>query len=101
MHLMYFQYTFWMVEHCYAKLNGSQALPFKMLLFQYCQYIKFNYGLGCVIFDGYDEKPSIKDHEHERRSRNASSYIKADLHNKIPCSQKAFLKTKQNVLNYF
>ena len=32
-HLMYLQYTFWMVEHCYAKLNESQTLPFIMLFF--------------------------------------------------------------------
>ena len=42
-----------------AKLNGFQALPFIMLF--------FNYGLGCVIFDGYDEKSSIKGHKHKKR----------------------------------
>ena len=83
------------------KIKWISSSTVHNVIFQYCQYIKFNYGLGCVIFDGYDEKPSIKGHEHERRSRNASSYIKVDLHNKIPCSQKAFLKRKQNVLNYF
>ena len=43
------------------------------VILQYSQYIKFKYGLCCVVFDEYDEKPSIKDHEHQRRSRNASS----------------------------
>ena len=43
-----------------------------------------------------DEKPSIKDHEHQRPSRNASSYIKVDLHNQSSCSQKAFLKNSKN-----
>ena len=32
-HLMCLQYTFWMVEHCYAKLNGSQTLLLIMLFF--------------------------------------------------------------------
>ena len=50
----------------------------------------------CVAFDGYNEKPSIKDHEHQRRSRNASSYIKVDLHNQISCSQKAFLQKQKS-----
>ena len=53
------------------------------VILQYSQYIKFKYGLCCVVFDGYDEKPSIKDHKHQRRSRNASSYIKVDLHNQV------------------
>ena len=83
------------------KIKWISSSTVHNVIFQYCQYIKFNYGLGCVIFDGYDEKPCIKDHEHQRRSRNGSSYRKVDLRNKIQCSQKAFLKTKQNVLNYF
>ena len=66
------------------------------VVLQYSQYIKFKYGLCCVAFGGYDEKPSIKDHEHQRCSRNASSYIKVDLHNQISCSQKAFLKNSKN-----
>ena len=32
-YLMYLQYTFWMVEDSYVKLNGSQTLPFIMLFF--------------------------------------------------------------------
>ena len=32
-HLMYLQNTFWMVEHCYTKSNGSRTLPFVMLFF--------------------------------------------------------------------
>ena len=43
-----------------------------------------------------DEKPSIKDYKHRRRSRNTSSYINVDLHNQILCSQKAFLKNSKN-----
>ena len=54
------------------------------------------YGSCCVLFDSYDEKPSIKDHEHQSRSRNASSYLKVDLHNQISCSQKSFSKNRNN-----
>ena len=66
------------------------------VILQYSQYIKFKYGLCFVAFDGYDERPSIKDHEHLRRSKNASSYIKVDLHNQTSCSQKAFLKNSKS-----
>ena len=53
-----------------------------------------------VVFDRYDEKPSIKDHEHQRRSRNAS-YIKVDLQNQISCRPKAFLKNSKNKAKFF
>ena len=66
------------------------------VILQYSQYINFKYRLCCVVFDGYDEKPSIKDHERQRRSRNASSYIKVDLHNPNSCSQQVFLKNSKN-----
>ena len=65
-------------------------------MLQFSHYVKFKYGLCCVVFDGYDEKPSIKNHEHQRRLRKASSYVKVDLHNQISCSQKAFLKNSKN-----
>ena len=81
-----------------ALLHIIKSIPNSTVhvILQYSQYIKFKYGLCCVVFDGYDEKSSIKDHEHQRRSRNASSYIKVDLHNQISCSQKAFLKNSKN-----
>ena len=66
------------------------------VILQFSHYIRFKYGLCCVVFDGYDEKPSIKDHEHQRRSRNVSSYVKVDSHNQISCSQKALLKNSKN-----
>ena len=66
------------------------------VILQFSHYVRFKYGLCCVVFDGYDEKPSIKDHEHQRRSRNTSSYVKVDLHNQISCSQKALLKNSKN-----
>ena len=49
-----------------------------------------------VVFDGYDEKLNIKDHEHQRLSRNASSYVKVDLQNQVSCSKKALLKNSKN-----
>ena len=33
---------------------------------QYVSYVRGKYGEGCVIFDGYEQGPSIKDHEHLR-----------------------------------
>ena len=66
------------------------------VILHYSQYLKLKYGLCCVAFDAYDEKPNIKDHEYQRRSRNTSSYIKVDLHNHISCSEKAFLKNSKN-----
>ena len=87
-------------------MNGGALLrKFKWLpnstgnnvIFQYSQYIKFKYGLCCVVFDGYDEDPSIKEHEHQRRSRNASCCIKLDLHNqKFHLVKKEFLKNSKS-----
>ena len=56
--------------------------------------------LCCVVFDGFNEKPIIKYHEHQIRSRNVTSHIKVDLHNQISCSQKAFLKNSKNKVKF-
>ena len=78
------------------KIKWISNSTVRNVILQYSQYVKFKYGLRCVVFDGQDDKPSIKDHEHQRRSRNASSYIKVGLHNQISCSQNAFLKNSKN-----
>ena len=33
---------------------------------QYVSYVRGKYGESCVVFDGYEQGPSIKDHEHLR-----------------------------------
>ena len=78
------------------KIKWISNSTVRNVILQYSQYVKFKYGLRCVVFDGQDDKPSIKDHEHQRRSKNASSYIKVGLHNQISCSQNAFLKNSKN-----
>ena len=33
---------------------------------QYVSYVRGKYGESCVVFDGYEQEPSIKDREHLR-----------------------------------
>ena len=42
---------------------------------QYVSYVRAKYGSCCIVFDGYRQGPSIKDHEHERRVKKACADV--------------------------
>ena len=51
-----------------------------MVIDQYCEYIQNNYGSCIVVFDGYGNGASTKDHEHRRRNKGmAFPYVKIEL----------------------
>lgn len=60
------------------------------------QFVNATYGRSCVVFDGYDNGPSTKDHEHKRRVGNISGNVTVALHNKPTCNQESFLKNSKN-----
>ena len=50
------------------KVRWNANSTFKELCFQYVNHVKKNHGVSKIVFDGYSDKPSTKDHEHTRRT---------------------------------
>ena len=68
----------------------------QQILDQYSSYLRGRYGVCCVVFDGYESGPSIKDHEHKRRSGKKAANLKIQTNTKMTCSQELFLKNDVN-----
>lgn len=67
---------------------------------QYRRYIFSKYGKSkqiVIVFDGYGDQPSIKDHEHQRRSAKVmSANVKVTEDMSIQTNQNAFLANPHN-----
>ena len=58
------------------KVTWSKGMKFKDLASEYSKYIIRNYGLACIVFDGYEDALSLKSTEHQQRTmKNGSSRI--------------------------
>ena len=49
------------------RIKWVKKTTYKDCVEQYVWYIQERYGPCCIVFDGYGYRPSIKDHEHQRR----------------------------------
>jgi hypothetical protein len=60
--------------------------------------VKTNYGKATIVFDGYGNNPSTKDHEHFRRSMQSISCpdVEVQPYIKVSTKQKAFLSSDAN-----
>ena len=64
---------------------------------QYCDYLQNNYGSCIVVFDGYGNGASIKDHEHRRRNKGMTfPYVKIELDMVAHNKQNDFLSNELN-----
>ena len=54
------------------------------------------YGLCTIVFDGYDAGPSIKDHEHLRRTKTSCPYIKIVANGLAHKDQHSFFSNSTN-----
>ena len=63
-----------------------------------CIYVKLKYGNCSIIFDGYGNGPSTKDHEHKRRSQKSKPCPIITVLENIPAygSQHTFLSNDAN-----
>ena len=87
-----------------ALLHKVKWLPntsHQSILNQYTRYVKSKYGRACIIFDGYDNGPYTKDHEHQQRAEKMAAYVSlADLQMIPTCIQEIFLKSDQNKVQF-
>jgi hypothetical protein len=64
---------------------------------RYVAYVTQHYGSKViVVFDGYCNGPSTKDHEHERRAKKSSPDVVLEPDNTAYKDQKAFLANDKN-----
>ena len=72
--------------------------PYGRIVEQYQTYINTKYGFPCtVIFDGYEDSQSIKDHEHERRQTSTiCANINITLAMESHPNKAAFLANEKN-----
>ena len=48
------------------KTTRKKGIKFKDIVHLYKNYVKSNYGQSTIVFDGYGNNPSTKDHQHSR-----------------------------------
>ena len=64
--------------HSYIRLRGNRKVHIKKLIDQYVRFVRNHYsqyGIVCVVFDGYSDKWSLKSPEHQRRMKTRSVNI--------------------------
>ena len=77
----------------------DRFVTFNEIIQKYINYVQSRYGKCVVIFDGYRNGPSTKDHEHRRRSMKVviSSDVCVYLASEFSStSQKEFLSNTRN-----
>ena len=93
------------VDQSFHVLDGG-ALLHKMaskhfILNQYSRYVKSRYDRACIVFDGYDNGPCTKDHEHQRRAGKMAAYVRLQDLQMIPtCNQEILLKNDPNIVQF-
>ena len=78
------------------KVKWPPKSTYEIIIKHYVLFINGKYGLSCVVFDGYENGPYIKDHEHKRRVGKISANVTVALQNKPTFNQEAFLKNSNN-----
>ena len=63
---------------------------------RYVHYVQEHYGYSGIIFDGYEQGPSIKDHEHQTRLGKTCADIQVGEFMEAHPNQQIFLSNKSN-----
>jgi len=82
------------------RVKWLKGITFGDAVQQYLHHILKRYGKQtCVVFDGYAEAPSLKDHEHQRRlskMKAVSPDVNFDATTTVVCEQESFLTNDSN-----
>ena len=63
-------------------------------------YVRHRYGTCSIAFDGYSSRPSLKDHEHKRRTGKASADIQISPEMNAHRNQQLFLANEKNKVQF-
>ena len=78
------------------KVKWHSTGSYKKVIDKYLQFVKHSYGnydILYVVFDGYQDKFSLKSHEHTRRAQTNTPNIIIAESMKISCGAETFLQT--------
>jgi len=87
----------WVIDGGYLlhKVKWKPGSTFGHVIEQYALYVQQHFANDVtVVFDGYESRPSIKDHEHLRRARKSSPVFNFDDTTNIYSDQESFLANK-------
>ena len=78
--------------------SNSSSCSFQDLCLQYTDHVQKFHGQSKIVFDGYDDGPSTKDHEHHRRSLNkkGTAEVIFEESTKVRMKQENFLSNSKN-----
>ena len=81
----------------FIKYHEIKKCSYSEVIDQYCDYLQNNYGSYIVVFDGYGNGASTKDHEHRRRNKGMIfPYVKIELDMVAHNKQNDFLSNELN-----
>ena len=63
-------------------------------------FVLRKYGTSCIVFDGYEQGPSIKDHEHQLRVSRTCADIQLSECMEAHNNQQIFLSNKTNKIQF-
>ena len=63
---------------------------------QYVCHVGEKYGESCIVFDGYEQGPSLKDHEHQRRIKKMCADIQLSEFMEAYKNQEVLLANERN-----
>ena len=78
------------------KVDWSGKENFRMIIDAYKAYLKNNHGPCMVVFDGYSDQPSTKDHEHTKRAKQKCHNFNIHIETHNTTSQQSFLANRKN-----
>lgn len=82
-----------------ALLHTVKWLPnqdFEGIIAQYRDFLMATFGHCIVVFDGYENEASTKDHKHRKRGSKLSQAVTIELNRKVHVLQNVFLKNGKN-----
>lgn len=78
------------------RVKWKTKVTYRDIVNQYLKYVETHYGQSVIVFDGYGDGPSTKDHEHQRRSGKRAAFVKVSEAVAVYSHQQAFLANEEN-----
>ena len=78
------------------RVKWAKKKSYQEIAKQYVSYVRGKYGESCVVFDGYEQGPSIKDHEHLRRAKKICADVQLSESMEAYKDQEVFLANEKN-----
>ena len=78
------------------RVKWPKGVTYSEIAKTYVSYVHQHYGHSCIIFDGYKQGPSIKDHEHQRRPKKTCADIQLGEFMQAHHNQQIFLSNENN-----